>query len=162
MMMTLMMMTMMTSNGCIRKIDLKDLQAVKIIEDEAFQEHAYNENEIKDMLLMEGGESYLFEIDEQPAGYVSFYIKNGKCRVESIGVRPQFQRNGIGKKLMALVEQRCNELNAKSIILETFERNIAAISLYERLGYEVIGKIINYYNIPFNGSRDAVRLKKRL
>ncbi len=160
--MTLTMMKMMTSNGTIRKIDLKDLQAVKIIENEAFQQHSYNEQEIRSMLLIKDGESYLFEIDGQPAGYVSFYIRNGKCRVESIGVRPQYRRNGIGRKLMALVEQRCKELKAKSIILETFEKNEAAISLYEKLGYEVIGKIIDYYSIPFDGSRDAIRLRKRL
>ncbi len=156
------MKMMMTSDDTILKIDSRYLQDIHLIEIESFKEHAYNLEEIKAMLEMPSGENYVYYIRGEPAGYVSFYVSKFACRVESIGVRPKFQRNGIGKKLMNIVEERCKLMGAKKIILETFEKNHKALEFYRSIGYEIIGTMENYYTIPFDGSRNAIRLKKKL
>jgi ribosomal protein S18 acetylase RimI-like enzyme len=63
----------------------------------------------------------------------------------TIDVVPNYRRRGIAQQLMWETEKIFKQKGAKEIHLEAREDNIAALKLYEKLGYEKISKLNNYY-----------------
>ncbi len=61
--------------------------------------------------------------------------------VRTFVVHPKFSRLGIGEKLMEFTSELAIHLNMKSIRLDVYEKNEPAIKLYEKCGYEYIGKV---------------------
>lgn len=57
--------------------------------------------------------------------------------VQFIYVRPEMQRRGVARRLMAEIEERAKALGCFKINLEVREHNVSAKSLYRSLGYEV-------------------------
>ncbi len=59
--------------------------------------------------------------------------------VHRLAVNPKYQRQGVAVEAMKLVEKNAKEKGIKTIRLDTFYSNPAATSLYESLGFKVIG-----------------------
>lgn len=64
------------------------------------------------------------------------------AHLEVIAVREDAEGQGIGKALIAGMEQALRERGAQSITLHVFANNTRARAVYERLGYE--GELIRY------------------
>ena len=63
----------------------------------------------------------------------------------NITVSPKLRKLGLGSRMMAAIEGVAAQQNIPRIILEVRPSNIAAVSLYQKLGYEQIGTRKNYY-----------------
>ena len=63
----------------------------------------------------------------------------------NITVSPKLRKLGLGSRMMAAIEGVAAQQNIPRIILEVRPSNIAAVSLYQKLGYEQIGIRKNYY-----------------
>ncbi len=63
----------------------------------------------------------------------SFYVIHRLC------VNPRFRKQGLARAAMTHIEGELKEMGAQSIRLDTFEENINAFSLYQRLGYKTVG-----------------------
>jgi ribosomal-protein-alanine N-acetyltransferase len=76
-------------------------------------------------------------------------------------VLPEFRRRGIGSMLLQDAMQELISLQPVTdiIILEVRESNTAAIKLYEKFSFNIIGKRIGYYQKP---SEDAVIMELRM
>lgn len=61
--------------------------------------------------------------------------------VHTFVVHPKYSRLGIGKRLMDFAEDVARELKMKSIRLDTYDENMPASKLYEKCGYNFIGKV---------------------
>lgn len=59
--------------------------------------------------------------------------------VHRLAVNPLFQRQGVGKSAMKFLEASAIENGVRTIRLDTFCGNPFAASLYENLGFKVIG-----------------------
>jgi ribosomal-protein-alanine N-acetyltransferase len=67
---------------------------------------------------------------------------DGISMIASVGVDPDFRRQGIGSALLSECEER---LSGKVIRLTVRADNPPAIRLYERLGYTFFSRMQNYY-----------------
>ncbi|MGC8644916.1 MAG: GNAT family N-acetyltransferase [Thermoplasmata archaeon] len=151
-----------TSDIIVRRGSILDIEAVQSIECRAFGVHAYSRGEIENMLTFENSVTFILEVDGRVAGYSSlFFSRKGKiAHVESIAVDPVFQGSGLGRKLMDAMENEARDRGCEKIVLETFEKNERALRMYLKRGYLVKGIVEGYYTIPYEGSRNAVRLEK--
>ena len=61
--------------------------------------------------------------------------------VHRLGVKEEFWKKGIGKKLMIFAENLVIEKELKSIRLDTYSGNPKAMEFYRRLGYTELGTI---------------------
>jgi len=61
--------------------------------------------------------------------------------VHRLGVKEEFWKKKIGKKLMIFAENRVIEKGLKSIRLDTYSGNPKAMEFYRRLGYRELGSI---------------------
>lgn len=163
--MTMMKMKMMTiSEPLIRRGSIDDVPAIKEVEDKSFGPHAYDYPSIKYMVGVANAETVVYTVQGKIVGYASTYFrKNSRiAHLESIAVDPDYQGMGIGKIIMKQVEDISIKRNCSKIILETFERNLSALNLYLGMGYIKTGMVIDYYNVPYDGSRNAIKLEKEL
>jgi ribosomal protein S18 acetylase RimI-like enzyme len=100
----------------------------------------------------ERGENIMLiaEANTLPIGQI--WIDLVKRKEESAGfiwalrVIPWLQNLGIGGKLMVAAEQRCKEHGFKHAELGVEKENHAAKRFYERLGYRMIGSMIDEYS----------------
>jgi ribosomal protein S18 acetylase RimI-like enzyme len=79
------------------------------------------------------------------------------ARLYTLAVAPRARGAGVAKALLARAERGARERGCVTLRLEVREDNEAAIGLYRRCGYEVIGHSADYYE---DGSA-AWRLRKR-
>ena len=75
---------------------------------------------------------YFAEQNDYDIGMVAFYfdIKNNKIFITSISVLPDYQKKGIGKKLLEKVKSESFLNNIDRIDLEVQKSNIKAIKFY--------------------------------
>jgi ribosomal-protein-alanine N-acetyltransferase len=82
---------------------------------------------------------------ESPAGFALALNLREECEILSLGVLPEWRREGVG---MALLDSVCGEArrrNAECIVLEVAVDNIAALALYAARGFIPVGRRPNYY-----------------
>ncbi|APA82175.1 GNAT family N-acetyltransferase [Francisella tularensis] len=124
----------------ISKAQLTDLQALIDLENTTFlsdkiskKQFAYNINKQK----------YFFvaKIQGSLAGYILCFEYKKTIRVYSLAVSKNYQGQGIGKKLLEYILNNTD----KNISLEVNTNNLIAISLYQKLGFEINKQINNYY-----------------
>jgi len=77
-----------------------------------------------------------------------------------IGVRPDWQGNGIGTGLLAWGENQLLQRQLQAQVLEVRPSNTGAIAFYRRWGYEQIGVRKGYYPAGRGQSEDALVLQK--
>lgn len=65
------------------------------------------------------------------------FVANNDCYISNVAVYPEFRSCGIGKKLLAAIEEEVKSIGKKRVILHAETYNARAISLYERLGYRI-------------------------
>jgi len=58
--------------------------------------------------------------------------------VETLAVLPEFRRLGIGKKLVQYAMSKLFQNGMEATLITTWETNIAAVSMYEELGFKMI------------------------
>lgn len=79
-------------------------------------------------------------------------------RFYSLAVSKEARGQGLGGKLLRKGELLAAERGCHSARLEVSAANVAAIGLYQKLGYQVFGRKIAYYE----DGQDAIRMQKLL
>ena len=68
-----------------------------------------------------------------------------EAEVISLAVEPKHRRRGLGEGLMDLAIDALLEQGITTLHLEVDEQNVAAVKLYENLGFDVVGTRKAYY-----------------
>lgn len=112
-------------------------------------------------------------IDCMRAGYQCWVLANkqqivahgvmsvaiGECHLLTLCVKPEFQRQGYGRKIFRLLLDRAEKLQAKICFLEVRCSNLGAITLYRSMGFMQIGERKNYY--PDGDTREDATVMSR-
>ncbi len=101
---------------------------------------------------------YVARKSNSVAGYMGVSIIAGEGYVTNVAVLPKFRRQGIGEKLLSsVIKNHKDELDF--ISLEVRVSNDAAISLYKKMGFEIVGTRKRFYEHP---TEDALIMTKTL
>ena len=92
-------------------------------------------------------------------GYIAARISADELHINNIGVRPDFQRQGVGRALLCAALDIASARGARLAVLEVRAGNTAARTMYERVGFKVVGERRNYYRQPVE---DALVMTMRL
>lgn len=68
--------------------------------------------------------------------------------LKRIFVCPEYQRRGIGTKLVSLLIEMAKELNYSRVILETGELLAESCAVYRKIGFKIIPNYGPYVNMP--------------
>ena len=91
---------------------------------------------------------YVAKIDEKIVGYAGFWHVADEGDITNIAVSPECRRQGIASKLLEQLIAEAKQRKLELLTLEVRESNVAAITLYERYGFEKIGKRKRFYTNP--------------
>ncbi len=93
------------------------------------------------------------------SGYIAARINADELHVNNIGVWPESRRRGIGGALLGAALELAARCGAREAVLEVRAGNLAALLLYDRFGFAVVGERRNYYREP---PEDAKIMTRRL
>jgi ribosomal-protein-alanine N-acetyltransferase len=135
-----------------RRMTEADLDAVLKIEYAAFS-HPWTRG-----IFLDGLKSYeiwlMFEGSQQ-VGHGVVQVIIDEAHLLNITVKPESQGRGLGLRLLEHLMSRAYQLNARECFLELRDSNRSAYRLYERFGFNEIGRRRDYYPVA-GGREDAL------
>jgi ribosomal protein S18 acetylase RimI-like enzyme len=88
--------------------------------------------------------SGLYYSNETLAAVVMIARRGWTSRLAAMAVAPDFRGRGVGKDLLKLALEAATLRKDRAMILEVFEQNPAAVSLYASAGFRRVRKLVGY------------------
>jgi ribosomal protein S18 acetylase RimI-like enzyme len=88
--------------------------------------------------------SRLYYSEEAPAAVVMIARRGWTSRLAAMAVAPDFRGRGLGKDVMRVALEEAALRKDRTMILEVIEQNPAAVSLYTKLGFRPIRRLVGY------------------
>ena len=85
-------------------------------------------------------------VDGQIAGFAIMRFGDLDAHLHLLAIDPYFRRSGIATELVDWLEASCRTAGMRQVRLEVRLKNHPAHRFYERLGYEMVGRIPDYYD----------------
>ncbi len=103
-------------------------------------------------------QAWVHEENNKPAGYVVVNIVEAEAYVQNIMVRRDLRRHGIGEKILKEAETLSLARGARYMVLDVDPLNKSAVSLYRKMGFELMEQRKKSYP----RGEDALVMKKEL
>lgn len=98
-----------------------------------------------------GGAVLLARLDGEAVGCGAVRsLEDGDAELKRMYVLPRFRGLGVSKAVLAALEARARALGARRIVLETGERQLEALRLYEQAGYARVPAFGEYVGSPLS------------
>ena len=143
----------------IRKMLVSDADAVYEIENEAFFEPWTKRGLIKDLEENSFLEHFVYEKDGQVVGFYIISKITDLVEIFTIAVKKEYRSEKIGSLLLEDIIRFSKANDVTEIWLEVSTKNLAAINLYEKFGFRIMGLRKNYYQ---KIGEDAYNMLKEL
>ncbi|MGI5419401.1 ribosomal protein S18-alanine N-acetyltransferase [Actinomadura luteofluorescens] len=136
------------SDVVLRPMTGADLPAVHRLDRVLFPEDTWSEEMLAGELADQPRTRY-YVVAETPGGeivgYAGLAAAGGQADVQTIGVRADRRKGGIGAVLLTALLEEAVRRGSESVFLEVRADNDAAHRLYERFGFERVGIRKRYY-----------------
>ena len=129
----------------IRRMRMKDLDAVTAIEDATFARPWSRESFRQELERNVAARYLVAETDGKVVGYAGAWIILDESHITNIAVLEAYRGQGIGKRLTQALLQYLSNLGASYATLEVRVSNERAQNLYKGLGFISVGKRKRYY-----------------
>lgn len=140
-----------------------DIDAILSIECHSFQ-RPWGRRSFLSELGLPGAESLAVRCTDSGdrlriAAYIFFRLAVDEMHILKIAVAPEWRCRGIATDLMEKSLELADTKGCSAAYLEMRPANTAAVKLYRKLGFAVIGKRTNYYT---ETGEDALVMSKQL
>ena len=151
----------MSATVKIEDASITHLNRLFEIEMECFKREAFTKQQIAQLLTNQNCISLIAKENGKIIGFIigMVYAEDDVLtgHILTIDVSPSYRRKGVGIKLLQELERIFRDRQVKVSRLEVREDNIAALGLYQKLGYKKVGKLHYYY-----GDAHGILLEKVL
>ena len=149
-------MSASTQEVVIRRMTLDDLAAVMHIDGLSLPT-PWSERNFR-FELIQNPASHLLVAESsregaQILGFIGFWMLVDEAHISTIAVHPDHRRCGIGELLLSEAIQTAMPLGAALMTLEVRPSNVAAINLYTKHGFQIVGQRKQYYR---DNQEDAI------
>lgn len=131
----------------VRPLDPKETEFAAECERLSLGHEAWSANGIRDTMKRNG---YYFAafLGSDFVGHAGFTAVADEGYITNVAVLPQFRRNGAATELTEALITKAQELKLAFLTLEVRESNSAAIALYEKHGFNTVGRRKRFYSSP--------------
>jgi ribosomal-protein-alanine N-acetyltransferase len=98
-------------------------------------------------------------VGRRVVGYVCLWEIGHEIHITNLAVHPSFRRRGFARRLLAPLLEDGRRRGITLVVLEVRPTNTEALTLYESLGFRVIGRRKGYY---FDTGEDALVMEAAL
>jgi ribosomal-protein-alanine N-acetyltransferase len=145
----------------IETATIKLLNKLCEIEEQCFDQEAFTKRQISYLLTDYNTIALMAKAEDDIEGFVITQVEVEENtefgHIITINVAPNHRRKGIATKLLYEIENLLKQKSIHQCRLEVREDNKHAIKLYQKLGYQTVGILENYY-----GKKHGLYLKKFL
>jgi ribosomal-protein-alanine N-acetyltransferase len=85
------------------------------------------------------------QTDELIAGYLVFWMLFEECHILNIAVHSNYRGLGFAKQMLSKARDMALQKNLKRMFLEVRKSNVAAVALYQKLGFFIDHIKKNFY-----------------
>lgn len=125
-----------------------ELSSIAAIHKDSF-EKAWDEGELTSTLNSKGVSCLTAHNSSNPKhatlGFLVYRITGDEAEIITVASDPSKRQGGVGRALMDEMIRNCLTERVGHIFLEVDETNIAALSLYKKLGFTKVGERKAYY-----------------
>ena len=89
-------------------------------------------------------------------GFIMLSLKVGECHILNLSVYPHAQHQGIGSALLRYALRWAKQAAAGMVYLEVRRSNFAALALYRKMNFRIIGERKDYYPSDHGSREDAL------
>lgn len=143
----------------IRTMSYGDLSRVMEVEERAYR-YPWTVGIFRDCIRV-GYNCWVATLEDKIIGYGIVMLAAGEAHVLNLCVSPDYQRRGVGRKMLQHLSARAQQADIDMILLEVRRSNQAAIDLYHDEGFHELGVRKNYYPGD-QGREDAIILARYL
>jgi ribosomal-protein-alanine N-acetyltransferase len=122
----------------------------------------WSEDEFERLLLDRSVVTHRVMIGRRPAGFIMSRIIAGEAEILSVAVAPARRGKGLARQMLNLHLRRLAALGTRTIFLEVDEGNVPARRLYQRAGFQAVGRREGYYADPAGKNAAALVLRCEL
>ncbi|WP_247717938.1 ribosomal protein S18-alanine N-acetyltransferase [Qipengyuania proteolytica] len=150
---------------------MSDLDQLMAVMEAAFDPHwreAWTRSQVENSLAMPNTYALLCDADGHPledgrkaAGFVLVRRAPGEEELLLVAVDPDLRRKGLGRSLLELFFAQARSHGAERVFLEMRSNN-PALTLYESVGFNPIGRRRAYYRTATGEALDAITFGKNL
>ncbi|MFZ0313795.1 MAG: ribosomal protein S18-alanine N-acetyltransferase [Candidatus Korobacteraceae bacterium] len=144
----------------IRKATPEDLAILRKLEQEAESAAHWGEGEYDALFAAEAPRRIALvaaeDADAEILGFVMARCADDEWEIENVVVAREQRRRGVGSVLVGELVQEAGRSGAAAVLLEVRESSDAARRLYEKIGFNQVGRRSGYYREP---PEDALLLK---
>ncbi len=130
----------------IRPVTAEDIPEVACLDHEAFPPPWWFSAFTLDRLRQETACFLVAEREGVLVGYTEARWAEWGAHIGRLAVAPAFQGQGVGSRLLAAVLSRLWEMGVREVTLNTQEDNIPSQRLYQKFGFQPMGKRIVVWN----------------
>ncbi len=106
----------------------------------------WNEKILEDEFNNQNSKYYVLIVNDFIAGFGGLWFNIDEAHIMNIAVNKNMRRNGYGTKILSFLINVAKNNHKKCITLEVKSDNLPAIKLYNKFGFENVGKRKKYYN----------------
>lgn len=135
----------------IRQASREDIAIIRKLEQEAESAAHWGEREYDALFAAEAPRRIALVAEEADAEILGFVIArcaDDEWEIENVVVASEQRRRGVGIALVRELVQEARRSGAALVLLEVRESNAAARGLYEKIGFNEIGRRPDYYRNP--------------
>lgn len=125
-------------------MSLDDLNRVMEIECATYS-HPWSKKSMQDELDRNFALCRVARINNQVKGYLIAWLIRGEIHLLNLALDPDVKRLGLGGLFLKYLFDWGRKNGAAQVFLEVRESNLPARRLYEKTGFVMIGRRINYY-----------------
>lgn len=130
----------------IRKAGKEDAATVARLEGLAFGSGGWGANAVIDGMAGHSVATLIAEDDQAHAyGFAMWRSLGDASEILTLGVDPAVRRRHAGRALLDGVVRAARSIGSRELLLEVDPRNGAAVGLYEKAGFQRIGRRPRYY-----------------
>ena len=140
------MTNLLFNDYSIDKLSIEDLKEVTRLENEIFP-NPWSEESIR-YELTHRSNSFLYKVshNDKIIAYTFSWIILDEMHIGNFAVIKGYRQQGIGKAFMNFIIEEGKRLGAEFYYLEVRKSNIPAISLYQKMGFRIVGIRKEYYS----------------
>ena len=131
------------------------------IEAQCFDQEAFTKRQISYLLTDYNSLALVAKANGEIAGFIisQIEIENNTIygHIITLNVSPAYRRKGIASKMLTETEELLKQKGISECHLEVREDNSDALKLYQKSGYQKMGRLERYY-----GKKHGMYLKKNL
>lgn len=150
----------------IARIAEADLADAAVLHGLCFPGEAWNREDFAGILAIAGASGHwAFEVGDpqrRPQAFLFDTLLGPAGEIVTLGVAPGARRRGAARALLGDLFDRARSLGVATLTLEVADDNLAALALYESMGFERLGIRRGYYRRPGGGLMDARLLRRTL